>query len=372
MMRMRELASIEVKAVTTELQSLVGSYLKKLYEVGDGSFKLVFASKDTNALVYIGFFRAINMTKFSEEVDAPTNFIIAMRKRILGSKLSGVAQKEPDRIVVFTLESKDGQYRLVVELFGKGNLLLLKPDNSIALAYKPVSQKERSFRPGAEYRFPEASSITFTGSSEGSIEEALSAASKEETKLIKALLKHVDVGPIYAEDILSRLGLDPNGAAAVLKGREAELAKHLHKLMHESYSPRLYMNGEEIVDYALRDIKKYEGMESTPFKTLSEAIDAFYLAERSKPKPKENKAAMAAAELKASIEKQRKLLQEFKADEELSNKAGHEILTKMHEVNGFLGIVRESKKPEAQDITRRTGRKVKGIDLKEKTITLEL
>ncbi|MEM0094440.1 MAG: NFACT family protein [Candidatus Micrarchaeaceae archaeon] len=371
---MREIASVELRAICAELNGLRGSTLSKFYDLGNGAFRFSFSSKHASGTVYCKLLYTINLTAFSEEVGEATNFAMAMRKRIIGSRLAEVRQYRNDRILIFKLENAGNVYELILEMFGKGNLILSR-EGIVELCYRVVKQREREIRPRMRYLFPGGGgALTIDEIDYGSAKDAASAISGEKKKLIAAFGRYFDFGPLYNEDVIREAGLDPNGDAAAVKGHEDELARAVvtFKERLANISPRIYIGEGGFVDYALCDIKKYAGMRYKTYNTLSEALDEFYLGERAQREPS-SEAENRIKEIKASIQKQEEIIKELEASEKRDIEAANRIFERMDEINSLINeIKRLIKKGEAHEGMSIGGIKVKSINLKEKKITIEI
>lgn len=149
----RGLSSIEIGVIARELGSLVSSYFKNFYELDEGSFLLTFSKERKEVSVYVNLAKTINETEFREKTGTPTEFALAVRKKLGGSRVESVTQHESDRILVISFSGKEDR-KLIIEMFDKGNLLLVNNENIIELVYRGRSFKERSVRKSMVYVFP--------------------------------------------------------------------------------------------------------------------------------------------------------------------------------------------------------------------------
>jgi predicted ribosome quality control (RQC) complex YloA/Tae2 family protein len=54
----------------------------------------------------------------------PSNFAMTLRKYLSNAVVGEFKQVGFDRIVEFSIEGKEGGFKLIIELFGEGNILL--------------------------------------------------------------------------------------------------------------------------------------------------------------------------------------------------------------------------------------------------------
>ena len=55
-----------------------------------------------------------------------------LRKNLNNIKITSIAQHNFDRIVIFNFEWNELKYKLIIELFGDGNAILLNKDDVIS------------------------------------------------------------------------------------------------------------------------------------------------------------------------------------------------------------------------------------------------
>ncbi len=279
--KIRALSSAELQVIAGELGVLVSSYFKNFYELGDGAFLLTFSKERKEVAVYVNLANTINLTEFRERVTAPTEFALAARKKLDGSRVETVEQHGSDRIIVIWFAGREKR-RLIIEMFGGGNLLIVNSEGKIEQVYSGRDFKERSVKKGAQYAYPQQHGKPAT--------EAVSDRMKE-----------------------------------VGEGR---------------------------------------------FKTLSALMDSLYAEERSVAESPEK--ARELAELAASVDKLRKQVIEMSEKGEEYKKVANAIYAHLHEINETLEGVRKSKARSAEELQARGGIKVKKLDAKKKSITIEL
>lgn len=365
---MRQIASIEINVIVRELQPLVGTYLKKFYDLKDGSFRLLFQSKEQNAMVYIKLLQTINLTTMAEEVEEPTNFAKAVRKRIMGKKLGAIKQRYSDRIVIFEFEGEEG-YKLIVEMFGQGNLVITDKAYEILAAYESVRQKGREIAPHAVYQFPESIKFNIEAVTETQIQGALDEIKQTNERIIKELSRRIDVGPIYLEDVLIRSETDPKAKANEPHDYKL-IAENMQKFFDEAKNPKptIYKKGEEYADYAIVPIEKYKGYEQVQFDSLSKALEEFYKEGRVKVERNDEE----LNEIKANIERQKQLIQELIETEKASNEAGHKLLAEMNMVNEIIDYVNQKRRVTIEELREKFGDRIKAVDLKNKSVVIEM
>ncbi len=134
---------------------------------------------------------------------------MAVRKRIEDSRVLDVYQHGSDRILLLEFGVKDSKFRLLIEMFGKGNLLLLNDAGKIEICYKNVNYKDRTVRPGADYVLPKSESLELSSLDKPHLRKVLGNAVKADSKMIVEISKGINLGPMYLDEIIRSTGLNP-------------------------------------------------------------------------------------------------------------------------------------------------------------------
>ena len=203
---MRDISGIELNVAVSELRyALEDLFFKSFYELGDGAFLLALSKGSKEVDVYIRLNKTVNETTFKEQSTSPTQFAQNVRKALGGMRVKGIQQHAFDRIIAIDMEGKEKK-KLIIELFGKGNLLIVKYDNLTELAYRNVSFKDRSARKNMLYGFPKSESIGPGEADSDTIRSIVKEVGGLDVRLITALAKRIGIGPLYLEDIIARAG----------------------------------------------------------------------------------------------------------------------------------------------------------------------
>ncbi|MGC8586897.1 MAG: NFACT family protein [Candidatus Micrarchaeia archaeon] len=366
---MRQIASIELHALAIELQQLVGARVDKFYDLGGDAFKISLRSKGSARFLYVALLRTINITSFSEEAGAPTSFAMAMRKRLSGATISSISQHGSDRIMTIEFAGAE-RYSLIIEMFGKGNMILLDSSGTIRICYKVANMRDRSIRTGVKYSFPEGMPFDLWSIDYASAEEKVKEALSASGNAVQALSKYFGIGPAYLEEAIYRAGFAPKGAIPI--SESGRVASSIIEIISASLSPEpvAYLRGGVFVDYSITRLKKYENYETVAYKSVSELLDNFYLSERSTV----NSAANAEKEATVqSIRKQEESLAALEKEAEEYYNIGNAILSNMNAINEVIIYVREHKHAELKELQEKfPGLKIKSLDKAKKELVIEV
>ncbi len=372
MMPMHEITALELGLAIGELRpKVVGSYLKKFYDLGNESFRLSFHNAEGNFVVYCKLGETLNETSFVEESGMATNFAVAVRKRVEDSKVVGFYQQGGDRIAVLEVQGRGRLCRVFIEMFGKGNLIVADDGNMIEIAYKLMSYKDREIKPRVPYVLPKSSAMPIDGMDGPAVEEMLDKVSSSGNRMIAELSRYFNVGPIYLEDIIVGAGLDPK---AVLADADKERLKDAILSFVErigSPQPTIYIKDGVIEDYSVLALAKYSGLEAQKCESISEMLDTISVSERMSVK--DDSVVNNTEEIDAAIAKQRELVLEFEKNSVDYARYGKKIFERMGEINELIMRIREKRRTTAQELQAEFPHlRIIELSLKDKTVTIDV
>ncbi|TRZ49303.1 hypothetical protein D4S03_08450 [bacterium] len=283
---MRDIAAIEVSVLVDELRdTFATAYYKNFYELEENRFLLTISKERKEHAINIRLLKTINETEYKETAERASEFALTVRKKLDGCRVESIEQHAADRIVIISFSGKN-ELRLILEMLDKGNLLLVNKEGVIEVVYTSRSYRDRNIRRGAVYVFPKSEALKLK---EIGQEDAAAISEKlkcSEQKLIVAISKHVNAGPLYLENAINNAGLDANKPASAQELGGDEVAHMINELQESlrKPEPRIYIREGEPLDFAITAIAKYESnteLKTETFESLNKLLDALYLKERS-------------------------------------------------------------------------------------------
>ena len=356
---MRELYALELAELVRELKALEGLYIDQFYELSRSRFRIRLSKKGEKRNILVSLPKSIHEMTEIEVKEKAAPFSIAARKRISGARVKRVVQLAKDRIIEFEMDRHGEQVNLILEMFGKGNLIIADGSMKIQLAYMVNDFKDRSVRPGKEYANPPSAALEPMDVSAEQLAER--AAESKGSSLSNFVVRNVAMGKMYANEAIERCGLDPNGKVegADMKKLSGSIMSIAKECM-ERPAFNIYSKGGNPIDFSICGISKYSGIERIEKGSLQECLEAM---ESSAAAPaQENPEADA---IEASMRKQRKILEGIDSEIEESRKAADTIMRSMHELNEIIAKARGS---GAGAKIESRGFEVTSINLKDKTI----
>ncbi|KAF7544899.1 hypothetical protein G7Z17_g9596 [Cylindrodendrum hubeiense] len=146
-------SSLDVKVIAHELQEhLVTLRLSNVYDLSSKILLLKFSKPDNKKQLVIDTGFRCHLTEFARTTAAaPSAFVARLRKFLKTRRLTAVKQVGTDRVLEF--QFSDGQYRLFLEFFASGNIILTDADLKILTLARivPEGEGQEPQRVGVEY-----------------------------------------------------------------------------------------------------------------------------------------------------------------------------------------------------------------------------
>jgi predicted ribosome quality control (RQC) complex YloA/Tae2 family protein len=137
-----ELLTNTSQVIAHELSNtLVTLRVSNIYDLSSKIFLLKFAKPDHKRQIVIESGFRCHLTEYSRATaSAPSPFVIRLRKYLKTRRVTAVSQVGTDRIIEF--QFSDGQYRLFLEFYAGGNIILTDKDLNILALLRIVSETE--------------------------------------------------------------------------------------------------------------------------------------------------------------------------------------------------------------------------------------
>ncbi|KAF2770383.1 hypothetical protein EJ03DRAFT_310655 [Teratosphaeria nubilosa] len=146
-------SSLDVRVIAHELSnSLVSLRLANVYDLSSRIFLLKFAKPDHREQLLVDSGFRCHLTSFARATAAaPSSFVARLRKFIRTRRCTKVQQIGTDRII--ELQFSDGQYRLFLEFYAGGNIVLTDADLTILGLLRNVREgaENEQYRLGLKY-----------------------------------------------------------------------------------------------------------------------------------------------------------------------------------------------------------------------------
>ncbi len=328
-----QVADLEYRYAVDELNSLLGGgRVSKAYQITSALFKIVFASREGKHTLIFQLPDYATLTKRDiPSPQQPSNFTMALRKRVENAIVTGVEQPGFERIIIFNLDVKGDECRLIIELFSNGNIIFCGHEGMIDLIYRSESWRERELRKGVSYKLPPSKISPLN------MDESMAGLNGKKT-LMAGLLSVISLSPKYLEEALVRAGVDPKSKEEPSAEERVRIVEAVRAVCSEG---RFYVYKKEgtNVDYSVCALSKYgEGYEREEFTSVLEMIDAFY-------EPVLHTAEdVVDVKGEVALQKMKERLAELEGEASFYKGAGDWIYERYAEIEALVASIRQWKK----------------------------
>ncbi len=364
---MKQLSAVEVLYVAAELQSLVGGRLSQVYQPAKGSLLLQFhlAGKG-RSMLKVRVPCSAYLASEKEPAAPVSGFCSLLRRKLGGATLCSLSQAGFERILKLDFSSKNGLFSLFLELFSKGNIVLVQ-DGRIIAAGQKQAWSTRTIAEGQQYKLPPASSDPRL-IDDKKLLQMLKETNK--TDLVRFLAIELGLGGLYAEELCLLSELDkktPPGAVTAAAAKK--LLQSLKKLLNSKPSPSLICENNAAVDAVPIQLSFYKSHEQKPFASYSEALEAFDASGAAAAKPSRYDAEIAR--LGTIVSKQEEAAAAARLSAEKNSRSGELIYENYQEIKGILDAFRAGGWTAVKELQKRS-KVIKSIDEKTGKIALDI
>ncbi|MDR1405147.1 MAG: NFACT family protein [Candidatus Methanoplasma sp.] len=339
----KEMSSFDVRSVVSEMASLEGAHIDKIFHWGAGNvlFRLNVQGDGKREL----FFRDKKWLYLSpdrpETPETPTSFATFLRKYITNARIGKTVQAGFDRITVTDVLKSNSEYKLIFEMFGGGNVLLVL-DGKIVNCLTHKTWRDRSTRPGEYYVMPKSRFNPL----ESSFEDFKNVFRSSESDTVRTLATVVNLGGQYSEEICKRSGVDKSRLSTEIDDDDIrKMYSSLEEIIGSvlgAGEPTVFRKDGEIIDVAPVDLRIYEDAESERVPAMSLAIDA--LMREMKETEEETYVDPEMEKLRKRIQKQTETVSEYRMEsEDLKNRADA-VYMEYQKINDLLTVLERKSK----------------------------
>jgi len=332
------LTSLDVYYLVREVRPLLqDAFVDKVYQGKDekGDFLIRMRSPKTGKQqLFIRVPDALFLTDHRYPwPQYPPGFCMQLRKHLTNAKLVGFEQHSFERIVELTFMKGEVVWRLVVELFSKGNVVLVNSDGLIRGVMDVQRWKDRSLRVNAQYQYPPPVLDT----PRLSLEELRSAFSSSGKELVRFCATVLGLGGKYAEELVARSGLDKH--ATTLSDDEFSLLhRSLQGLFAEQLSP--VVCGGDAAPFML---VSWSGKDCSRVDSFSRAVEGLVVSEKiaAVEESSEQVITRVADKYQRIIEEQEKLLAAYERSARENQRKGEYVYEHYQELKELLDTLKD-------------------------------
>ena len=281
----KEFSSFDLAVVVRELKAaIIPSCVNNVYQPDRKTLLLKLHKVNAPAQgLILEAGKRLHLTFYSAEKPlTPSAFCMGLRKHLRNAQLTNLDQYEFERVVTFEFKTSGRGLRLILELFGEGNIILLDDDDGILQAMSYKRMRDRSIVPHEVFRFaPSAGRNPTKVSQEEFVQELKDSAGVE---VVRVLARRLGVGGIYSEETLLRAAVNKNTRCGILNSDELNrifetLQSLLAQASRGAIEPYIVLDEEKrFVDVLPFRLQLYDNTRFTlrPCASFNEALDEYY------------------------------------------------------------------------------------------------
>ena len=257
---MRSLTSLDIRKLLDELSYLNGGFIRNIKSGKNELYFLIYKGKEYWLKIVPGNYFYVDDQKPEKGIDF--GFTTMLKNALKGSKTS-ISMHNSDRII----EIKTTQNVLIIEMFSKGNVILLN-NGIVERALFQRSFESRVIKSGEEYIYPSNGKPSFTEMYDNF---AAITSSSDRESIVKWLAIDFSLGGNYSEEICFRAQIDKSKKPSTLTSIEInELKKTFLEILNE--------NKPNIIEKEIFSVIRLTHLpgERVYFDSVNEAVKTFF------------------------------------------------------------------------------------------------
>ncbi|MFO7837315.1 MAG: ribosome rescue protein RqcH [Candidatus Thorarchaeota archaeon] len=344
------MSNTDIRAILPEIREVAhGAFINNVYQY-NGTFVLkVHKSSVGTRQILIEPGCRLHLTRYRRDAPRfPPEFCMVLRKYLRNRVITNIEQYDLDRIVIFEVGGEENSYKLIVELFGKGNVILVDPDDEIFIALHYKKMRDRNVIPNAVYQFPPQRGRDILAVELENLEGVIQNSN---ASLIRTLTRGFNVDSLSCEEVCALAGISPTESVENMTNKQISdllrgFRKYLKKIEEGANEPRIILDKDgEYISFVPFRFQMYVDMPQEIFESYSQAIDEFFgFPEIEKEIDKKEEALKEERErLQTIIEKQEENLDELADEAILLRETGEAMYANFQEIAEILHTIEQAR-----------------------------
>lgn len=342
------MSNVDIHRMVNELnKELINTRIDKAYQpdVDTIRIKLRKAGEGRKDLVIQAGVR-IHLTNYPQpNPTIPPNFPMLLRKYLSGGSITSIEQHNFDRIIKIKVQKKE-EYTILVELFSKGNIILLDKDNNIISPLKHKTWHDRKITAHEEYKYPPEKGININNCRFEDLKTVINTSDRDITRTLATN----GLGGLYAEEVISYTSINKEKLAKELTDDEiTQLNNAINELFNKietNPQPQIILDeNDKNKDLLPITLNKYAQFKSKSFETFNMAADEFYSKKIvSDIKNKEEKLwAKRIGKFEKRLKMQEETLEGFYKTIEDTQHKGDTIYAHYNEIQQIINVIHQAR-----------------------------
>jgi predicted ribosome quality control (RQC) complex YloA/Tae2 family protein len=279
----KSFSNFDVFAIAKELDLILrDSTILNIYEVEDLLILKINTKIQGKKNLIIKKDARINLTDYDYPIPKyPSQYIMSLRKFLKNRQILSISQYNFDRIVIIELSNIEGEsWKLIIELFNKGNYILLNENGIIRIARKYQKLKDRTILANKEYGFPKSRGKDFLSINQEEFKDLIKLDT--DVELVRFIARNINIAGFYSEELCYRARIRKDIIGANLNEEELNklfdsFKKLRNQLLFGKFKPHIILSDDEaeiaVIPFELEMFKDFNKKD---FKSFNNAVDEFY------------------------------------------------------------------------------------------------
>ena len=350
------MSNVDIRLILPELREVAeGAFIKNIYQYRDIFTLKIYKPGGGTSQLLIQPSHRIHLTEYARKAPkVPPKFCTVLRKYLRDKRIVSVKQHELDRIIIIEIGDEESSYKLVVELFGNGNLLLLDPKDIIFVAMRYKKMRDRDIMPKALYEFPPRRGTDVLTLEKGEIGGVIEDSN---ANIVRTLASRLNLDSLSCEEIcaLSKVApkvMTPEIDSQTLADLEVGFQNFIEKLKTGVSEPNIVLDDEPLEDEEPQFIaflpfrfELYQELPAETFDQFSQAIDEFFGVSESELEDEQEKDALTREQkrLQRIIDKQNEGIEKLVSKAQILRINGELIYSFFSDVQEVLETVTKAR-----------------------------
>jgi len=345
-------SNFDVFAITKELNTILAQgRIDNVYDI-DGDLLILKLKTRLNEkkILVIKNDSRINFTNYNYPIPKfPSQYIMSLRKLLKNRKILSVNQYNFDRIIVFELNNGEGEpWKFIIELFNKGNYIVLDENNIIKIAKIYSKYRDRDILANREYTFPKSRGKDFLNITQEDFQEIVH---NYEGEIVKTLARNINISGDISEEICFKAGVEKDKLVGELNQKEIDSLfsafKNLrNQLLFGVTIASIVVNekGEEISVIPF-ELELFKDKKKRDFKSFNEAVDEYFSKIDSTKiiTPQDHVVKQKIKSQEKILNNQREYLEELKKKKDMYYEQGAFIYANFNAFQKLFNVILEAK-----------------------------
>lgn len=343
---MKAMSNVDIYTICNELKEILkDARVDKAYQPTKDTVLIRFhvPGKGRVDVVFQAGLR-VHTTRYPpQNPQTPPSFPMLLRKHLKGGTVTGVEQHNFDRIMKVNIQ-KEHKYSLVIELFSKGNIILLDEENRIIMPLKRKLWQDRKISSKEDYKYPPERGINPLKVEKEEIKDLF----KDSDRDVIRTLARSGLGGLYAEEVVMRSGVLKNKASEDVTAEDVDavysaISETFRPLKENNIHPQIVSGKKD--DVLPLNLKKYDDCEKKTFESFNQAADEFYssIVGEDIKKVHEDIWAAEIGKYEKRLRIQMETLEKFKKTIEVSTKRGEALYSNYQAVQDVLDTINHAR-----------------------------